>query len=202
MENFMSRSALATATLFESDEPAIIVFGLDGTRRAHASWFDQSEIALATAAAAEMGMAAVQVASDELRALAGQLPHGRLFASGRAFVPYTRAAVYDRLASLAPRAERAPALKVVASGPEPLSAAQGARGSTDAHELPQDWAHIKVGSLVLATEDKAEGYFESVVVEAGPSDMFTLRWRDYPELDTFVRHRSNLALLFPAAIAR
>ncbi len=50
-----------------------------------------------------MGMSAVQVATDELRGLAGQLPHGRVFSSGRAFVPFVKGSLYDQLATHAPK---------------------------------------------------------------------------------------------------
>src|SRR4051812_20984121 len=66
-----------------SAAPAIIVFGRDEAGKAHASWFDQSEAALAEKAADLMGLRVLRVQTDEHRVLAAQLPHGRVFASGR-----------------------------------------------------------------------------------------------------------------------
>jgi hypothetical protein len=113
--------------------------------------------------------------------------------------------LFDQLVAHLPKGTviPAPRLRVVASGPENLTGGSSKPGSAGgAADLPQDWAHIKVGSLVLATEDRTEGYFECIVVEAKPSDMFTLKWRDFPDLETIVRHRSNVALLFPSKISR
>src|SRR4051794_40774982 len=67
---------------------AVIVFGRDEAGKAHASWFDQSEAALAEKAADFMNLRVLRVQTDEHRVLAAQLPHGRVFASGRAFVPF------------------------------------------------------------------------------------------------------------------
>jgi hypothetical protein len=72
------------------------------------------------------------------------------------------------------------------------------QGTGESREHPDSWATIKVGSLVLATENRVEGWFDAIVTEANPSDMFTLKWRDFPDLEPFLRHRSNLALMFPA----
>ena len=67
---------------------ALVVFGRDGIGRPHASVFDRSEADLAEKAAGLMGTRVLRVRTDEQRELAAKLPHGRLFASGRAFVPF------------------------------------------------------------------------------------------------------------------
>jgi hypothetical protein len=64
--------------------------------------------------------------------------------------------------------------------------------------MPKAWAEIKVGSLVIAQESAAEGWWEAVVAEIN-GDKLTLRWRDYPRYPTFVRGRSEIAFLAKAA---
>jgi len=59
---------------------------------------------------------------------------------------------------------------------------------------PQDWEEIGIGSLVLATVGVEDGWWESVVLGVN-GEMFTLKWRDYPRERTFVRRRTELALL-------
>jgi hypothetical protein len=174
------------------------VFGLDAARRAHASWFSAADAEAARRAAAAMGLAAVQVSRGGLEALAATLPGGKLFDSGRAFVPFVKGATYQRLLALTPKGTRPTGLRLVASGPEPKNAPPAKPGTSEGGELPDSWATIKVGSLVLATENRVEGWFDAIVTEANPSDMFTLKWRDFPDLEPFLRHRSNLALMFPA----
>lgn len=60
---------------------------------------------------------------------------------------------------------------------------------------PTDWSQITVGSLVLAEEARSEGWFESIVLEARPRDVFILRYRDYPDDPIITRHVSRLALM-------
>ena len=62
---------------------------------------------------------------------------------------------------------------------------------------PKDWKDIGLGDLVLAQEDgPMQQWWEAVPVSA-EGDVFRLRWRDYPQLPTIIRHRLSLALLCP-----
>lgn len=76
---------------------ALIVLGRDEADRPHASAFGEADAALARKAADIMGMYAIPVETDDLRALAARLPEGRVFASGKAFVPFVKASLFDEL---------------------------------------------------------------------------------------------------------
>src|SRR4051812_23404994 len=78
---------------------ALVVFGRDNAGKPHASRFDASDAELAEKAAGLMGMQVLRPDTGEQRALAAKLPRGRVFASGRAFVPFVKAAVYGPLAA-------------------------------------------------------------------------------------------------------
>ena len=65
-----------------------------------------------------------------------------------------------------------------------------------APRLPRNWQEIGIGDLVLANQDRWEGWYEAIVVEQN-GDMFTLRWRDNPRERRIVRHRLRLGLLYP-----
>lgn len=80
--------------------PFLVVFGRDQAGKPHASWFDQASAELATKAAALMNMHAVPVDTDALRELAGSLPRGRVFSSGRAFTPFIKSKLYGHLVEL------------------------------------------------------------------------------------------------------
>ena len=54
---------------------------------------------------------------------------------------------------------------------------------------------ITSGNLVLAHESPADGWWEAIVIDR-KADTFTLRYRDYPDLPKFVRHRSAIALMY------
>jgi len=62
--------------------------------------------------------------------------------------------------------------------------------------LPRTWDEIAPGHLVVAQEPPEYGWWEAVVI-ARDGDKVTLRYRDYPGLPKFVRHRSAIALMSP-----
>ena len=67
-----------------------------------------------------------------------------------------------------------------------------------ARGLPRSWDEIAPGHLVIAQESLANGWWEAIVLDRN-DDMLTLRFRDYPRLPRFFRHRTAVALLSPAA---
>ena len=82
--------------------PAVILFGKDQTSKPHASYFLEADLAAALKAAELMKMQVLRTDTDERRAVAAELPQGRIFqASGRAFVPFVGAPLYRRLVALA-----------------------------------------------------------------------------------------------------
>lgn len=83
-----------------SATPALVLFGRDQAGKPHASWFDAASVELAAKAAGLMSMRAVPVETDELREVAASLPRGRLFSSGRAFTPFVKGKLYERLVEL------------------------------------------------------------------------------------------------------
>ena len=137
-----------------------------------------------------MGMRILSVDGDTLPALASKLPHGKIFASGRAFVPFVKAALFQELSGHLPKRD----------GDGGASDSEIGEGGPDlpAPSLPEDWSKIATGSLVLASEGPQEGWFEAVVTEARGGDLFALRWRDWPEEPVLVRHREHLGLLHPS----
>jgi len=198
----MSTAPEATNPKPSSAALAVIVLGRDDAGKAHAAWFDQSEAALAEKAADFMNMRVLRVRTDEHRALAAQLPHGRVFASGRAFVPFVKASLFMALQAAAQAAADANSAKLVASADDSSEAKRltvepkSPAGPVN-RKAPCGWADVDVGSLVLATEGPGDGWWECLVLEA-EAELFTLKWRDWPDLPRFVRRRWQLALLHPA----
>ena len=195
--NTTAKNLVAATSMLDG---GLIVFGRDEAGKAHASWFDEANAGPARAAAAEMGFFALQVIGDGLSAISATLPAGRLFASGRAFVPFVKGALLDQLVEHLPEGTviPAPTLRLVASGGTSEAAAGDAkRTGGEKYDLPTDWTGIKAGTLVLATEGHGEGWFECVVLDAKPQDVFQVKWRDFPDFAPFYRHRSALALIYP-----
>lgn len=214
-----------TGPAVAKSEPALVVLGLDEKGKPHASWFDEGEAELATKAAGLMGMQVLPLATDERRALASKLPHGRVFASGRGFVPFVARATFDQLAACEglqrpPKPDGGDGEPSTPNGPgrprkaadsgtggvthtpgEPAGGAgDGDPGQPDDPHRPASWSEIQVGSLVLVSEGVGKGWFESRVVEARGADLYVLQWRDWPDFPREVRRREDLALLHPSFI--
>lgn len=187
--------------------PAIIVLGRDDAAKAHASYFTADQTMSARAAAAAMGMMVLAITTDEQRALADQLPAGKIFASGKAFVPFVKSAVYDQLISMVPLKDQVRPLRLVkpdeangegkggAGAPTPSPAAN--TGKTPPLTMPADWSGIVIGSVVLADEGLDAGWWAAVVTNIA-QNVITLLWRDYPEQGSIVRPITQLALMHPS----
>ena len=186
--------------------PAVILFGRDERGRPHASRFLRDEAAGTENAARLMSLRLVRADTVALRDLAVRLPTGRLFPSGRGFVPFVKSDVYERLLAAAGMPD-APMPVRAASKPAdaapPAGPGSGGKGSPNAPggaaKPPGDWASIGIGSVVLACQGPMEGWWEAVVTYTKADDYFVLRWRDFPDDDEITRARTDLGLLPPGS---
>jgi hypothetical protein len=183
---------------------ALVLFGLDERGKAHGAWFARESAEAAVLAAETMGMFSLPVEDDAVHLLAGKLPRGKIFPSGKAFVPFVKASFYVELMAHLPESERGRARQPVqasgekeASRTEAASAGAGAAAATVQRDKPEDWSKIKVGSLVLASDGPGDGWYEADVVEVLPDDKFKLRWYQWPDLPDFLRPVTDIALLHP-----
>ena len=187
--------------------PGLILFGRDERQRAHASRFAAGEKAEAERAAGLMGMHVLEISDDTHHSLADGLPQGRLFGSGKAFVPFVKAEVFDRLVAAAGLPDAA--VPVRASGKATsappasgggASGAAGGGGPGGHFKAPTDWPEIERGCLVLACAGPQEGWFEAIIMYTKADDAFELQWRDWRDNPLITRHRSELGLLPPGAV--
>jgi hypothetical protein len=156
--------------------------GYDEHHKPCAARFTGADPNLVAKAAKLMDLEVREVSSEDLAAVAKKLPIGRLYGNGRGFVPNVRQELYSEVVV---------ALSGDAAPPEPetMPVASG---------LPRSWDEIAAGHLVIAQETLALGWWEAIVI-ARKDDMFSLRFRDYPKIPKFVRHRSAIALMSPPA---
>lgn len=187
----------------EDQVPMLILVGLDDQGRPHASRFGEEQADAAAVAADLMGFAIIDVSNDELAAIASTLPKGKLFESGKAFVPFVKRSVYDQLSTyldedyLTFAAARVETAQAAASE----SYATASKGEAPLRK-PENWSKLLAGDLVLATEDRADGWFEAIVVEVVGDDKVKLRWRDYPDYSDFTCKVVDVALLHPQSSIR
>jgi hypothetical protein len=179
-------SAGKATTEKSSSSPALMVLGFDAANKPRGARFEGAEIKLVAAAAKAMSLNVYKAESEDLAAVAQKLPIGRLYSNGKGFVPNVRQSLYSQcIGALAvePQAaighQDAMPLPVAASG------------------LPKTWDEIAPGHLVIAQEALANGWWEAIVLDRH-GEMLTLRFRDYPTLPKFVRHRAAVALITTA----
>jgi hypothetical protein len=184
----------ANASTLTSLYPApVILFGIDHRGKPKAARFRKDHASLAVKAASQLQLQVLANDSPKIAEIAARLPVGRVHATGRAFVPFIRRDLYEKLLAVASNGKsHAPATAAsTASSSSPTSS-----GSNP--NLPEGWDKIGTGDLVVAQESPEDGWYAAIVTEAN-GDMFTLRWRDYPRERRIVRHRDRLGLLYPGA---
>jgi hypothetical protein len=153
-----------------------------------AARFPAGQADLVAKAAKGMNLTVYKADGAALADLAKKLPVGRLYATGRGFVPAAGRGVYGKIVEQ---------LKL-AGQPVPSTTAQ-ATAEQPAPRLPGTWDDIAVGHLVIAHEGAKEGWWEAIVL-ARDGDMLTLRWRDYQQPHV-VRHAGAVALLKPGPVS-
>ena len=165
----------------------LIVLGRDDNGKPLAARFPSDQASLVAKAAKAMSLTVGKANDPALAELAKKLPIGRLYATGRGFVPPVRRGLYDELVEqLQLAGQQLPR--------EPdQSTAQPAPG------LPTNWNEIAVGHLVIAHESAIEGWWEAIVL-ARDGDMLTLKWRDYDQPNV-TRHVGSVALLMPTPVS-
>jgi hypothetical protein len=165
----------------------LLVLGFDEQQKPCGARFIDAKPDLIAKAAQLMGLKVYKATSPDVAEVAKKLPVGQLYANGRGFVPNIRQTLYSDV--------------IVALAAEPQQAAVGPdddKASTPvARGLPRSWDEIAPGHLVIAQESLANGWWEAIVLDR-KDDMLTLRFRDYPRLPRFFRHRTAVALMSPA----
>ena len=207
----------ATATYQPASPSAMILLGLDDQGRPHASRFAVEETEKVRIAADAMQFKVLPVTSEAMAELTAKLPTGKLFASGKAFVPFVKQELFDRLVAYLPIKAR-PVQRATKSAGSSKAGGKTTNSASSAEDglaanayaavrdgaafkpnvLPSGFDKIKVGSIVLASESRDDGWWTAVVTENKGDGLFLLQWEDWPDLDTFLRRPEQLALIHPA----
>jgi hypothetical protein len=170
-----------------------------------------------------MGFHVISVSPEngELHGIAAALPLGKIFATGRAFVPFVSRAAFEKLAPLvedgigsAKPAASKPASDKPAAKPDAIAVTgtkpDKPQAVPDKPAIKPDaeaissadalWAKIGIGSIVLAEQPEVygPGWWESVVV-AIKGDNLMIRWLDEPDEPPVRMSRRNVALRYPTA---
>jgi hypothetical protein len=154
----------------------------------------------------DLMLTSVYPASAAFAEAAMKLPPGRVYASGKAFVPPVKRDLIEKLVHV---------LNVPGDDSQQHRLAYPP-GQTPGHEyepeakvptvspitsgLPQSWDSIGPGHVVLVHESPADGWWEATVQER-EEEILTLKFRDYPRQPKFQRHISQVALINPGPMA-
>ncbi|BCG98124.1 hypothetical protein MesoLj131b_01240 [Mesorhizobium sp. 131-2-5] len=199
--------------------PSLIVFGRDDTSKPHASIFLLPDVEAAEGAARLMGMHSHRIEPGEAGDIVLRLPRGKLFDSGKAFVPFVKGELYTRIAALAGVADEP--RRASTGNDDPGSPENASAGSPEAltgqadHDQgsgsgdgggeggsPDPWGKLTVGDIVLASEGPDEGYFEARIMKAKAKGIFTLKFRDYPDAAPVDRSYYQLGLIHPRQLSK
>jgi len=172
-----------------SSPDKLFVYGVDDAGKPRGARFSEFNEKVASAAA-EMKLTFVNPASAAFTEIAMRLPVGRLYASGKAFVPPIRRDLLGKLkAALA-----SPGDDSQVHEPTPEKGKE--RDGVVAAGLPRTWESIDVGHVVLVDDSPEFGWWPCVVLNR-EDQVLTLRLRDYPDKGTYVRHIAQVGLLNP-----
>ncbi|WP_338691740.1 hypothetical protein V5279_36040 [Bradyrhizobium sp. 26S5] len=190
----------------KQDKPKIeelFVVGFDLDKKPRGGRFEGIDERAANVAF-DLGLTAVIKASSDFAEAAKKLPVGRVYASGKAFIPNIKEALVTELMAIlrkpgdcseAYRLDKRSNMKDGTEG----DTSQVRCKSPITSGLPRSWNDIDAGHLVLAHAGYEDGWWEAVVVNR-EDDILTLRYRDAPKLPTFVRHLNTVALINPGPL--
>lgn len=147
--------------------PALVMLGLDDRGKPHASWFGLAEAAGVERAASLMNFGVIPINTDDLVKIASSLPPGKLFESGKAFVPFVKRETFELLAAHLDDEFLTAMTTRVAVAANDQSYAEASKGEASAR-LPDDWSKIVVGDRVLASDGPGDGWYEADVREVLP----------------------------------
>ena len=168
--------------------PELVVLGRDDQGKPRAARFPSDQASVVAKAAKAMNLTVAKADGVALAELAKKLPIGRLYATGRGFVPPVGRSLYGTIIEQLQLAGQP-----VPKEPDPGNGERAAPG------LPTTWNDIAVGHLVIAHEGAKDGWWEAIVL-ARDGDMLTLKWRDYDQPNV-TRHVGSVALLMPTPVS-
>ena len=136
-------------------------------------------------AAMLMNCSVIHPASASFAGLAMKLPKGRIYSSGRAFIPNIRSDLFEKLTTILANSEDTSSVHTLGQ----VEVSPGV-------PLPKNWDEVEIGSMVLIHENPEDGWWEAIVLERR-DDVLRLQLRDYPKLPIYERHISAVALVNP-----
>ncbi len=180
-----------------SSTDLLFIVGMDDKGKPRGARFAQVDDRVVSAGL-DLNLGAVINASTAFADAAKKLPMGRLYASGKAFIPDIKQVLHDELMAILRRpGDTSEAYRLE----RPKSANDEVRcKSPITSGLPRTWDEIDSGHLVLAHAGYEDGWWEAICIKR-EDDILTLRYRDAPKLPVFQRHAGTVALINPGTLS-
>lgn len=181
----------------------LFVLGLDENGKPRGARFKEAADRTVSIAL-DMRLNCIYPASPAFAEMGMKLPQGRIYASGKAFVPNIRRDLYDKLKAHLMQPDNGCSIMNIPNPSSPLTSSSDDAVTPDhvpcvspiVGGLPRNWESVGVGHMVLIQESPEDGWWEATVASR-EDDVLTLRLRDYPKAGTYVRHLSAVALVNP-----
>ena len=185
----------------------LFVLGLDENGKPRGARFAELKDNIASAAV-DMNCRVLIDQPETVSDIAMKLPVGRIYASGKAFIPNIRRDLYDKISEAAQIAAEKSDTENEAGAAQQSAVVKSLIDQVDAAPaearcvspvtsgLPRSWETIGVGHMVVFHESPDDGWWEGIVIQR-EGDLLTLRLRDFPKQGTFVRHINTVALVNP-----
>ena len=148
------------------------------------AWFEPAHAADLVQAARQGGLHLIEVEAHALRSLDHTVAAGHLMAPGQpSALPPMRPATFNALVAL-PGIVAAPRQL---EEPQPRGAGRNGRARSGGTLLSIPRRRLKVGSIVLASMDVSDGWYEAVILAIAADGTLRLHWRGYPDSEEFTK---------------
>ncbi len=165
----------------------LYVFGAPDGGKPRGARFLTSQHSQIVDAVNELKLAMCSDTSPRLSELGQKLPQGRVYARGKAFIPFIKKELLDQLRD----AQYGP---MTAQAGEEIPKEQ-----VILPDGPMTWDEVAVGHIVIGHDSYLDGWWEAEIVER-VHDQVTLKWCDYPDEGLAKRHITAVALRHPGPI--
>lgn len=183
----------------QPDPGPVFLYGLDPKGKPRGARFPQLRDDIIKAAM-DLGCRFVIDAPPAFAGLGVKLPMGRIYSSGKAFVPAIRRDLYDKLVEAGRDISKGAVVEHAPNGTDHDESgskhATAAATAQATYTLPATWDAVTAGHLVIALDNPSDGYWPAVVLSR-EEDVLTMKWRDYPRQPSFHRHLRDIALVNP-----